>query len=103
MLRPCLECGDLSEDARCPEHQRRELPRPNRPTTAQLGYGGKWQRLSRKARRLQPWCSWCLTEDDLTTDHLVWPARSLEDVQVLCRPCNSRKGVLRSSVKAASS
>ena len=30
--------------------------------------------------------------------HLRWPARSLDDVQVLCRRCNSRKGPIRGRV-----
>lgn len=92
MLRPCGVCGDAAQDGRCPEHPR---VRVGRLTTTQQGYGSRWQRLSITARRLQPFCSTCATAEDLTTDHLRWPARSLDDVQVLCRSCNSKKGAIR--------
>jgi hypothetical protein len=37
----------------------------------------------------------CGTTEDLTGDHLRWPARTLADVEVVCRSCNSRRGALR--------
>ena len=72
------------------------------PTTAR-GYGSAWQRLSARARRLQPFCSDCGATDDLTADHSpeAWervaaglPVR-LADVDVVCRGCNSRRGRAR--------
>lgn len=89
--RLCLQpgCPNLVRNAvRCPDHAR--------PNTAARGYGSAWQSLSREARDLQPWCTDCGAEDDLTADHLRWPATSLDDVEVVCRPCNSRRGKLRS-------
>lgn len=94
MLRPCVGCGEPVDTARCRACIR---PRLARPTTAQRGYGSRWQALSRRARKLQPWCTWCEATTDLTTDHLSWPAHSLSDVQVLCRSCNATK-VLRPSL-----
>jgi len=88
LRRPCLDCGVLVRDAsRCSRHAK--------TTTAARGYDAAWQALSLRARRVQPWCSHCGDTRDLTTDHLRWPARTLADVQVLCRPCNSRKGQAR--------
>lgn len=89
--RVCLHpgCPNLVPNGvRCPTHAR--------PNTADRGYGSAWQRLSRQARELQPWCTDCGAEEDLTADHLRWPALSLDDVEVVCRPCNNRRGRLRS-------
>lgn len=41
-------------------------------------------------------CKWCGATDDLTIDH-IWPqvlggGHDLDNLQVLCRPCNSSKG-----------
>lgn len=87
-------CGEPCEDGRCTEH--RPATRPDRGTATQRGYNSAWSRLSKQARRLQPWCSDCGTKTDLTGDHLRWPALSLKDVDVVCRPCNSKRGAARS-------
>lgn len=89
--RPCITCGEPTEGSYCTDHQ---------PATHQLsadarGYDAAWRRLSKRARRLQPWCTDCGTTEDLTGDHLRWPARQLEDVDVVCRTCNSRRGAIR--------
>jgi 5-methylcytosine-specific restriction endonuclease McrA len=92
-LKLCVICGEPTAASRCNDHQ---LPRRpiNTPTlsTTQRGYGHAWQQLAKRARSIQQWCNQCGTTEDLTTDHLVWPARTLKDVQVLCRHCNSSKG-----------
>ena len=90
-VRPCLQpgCPQLVRNgSRCPEHER--------PNTAGRGYGSAWQTLSREARGLQPWCTDCGAEDNLTVDHLHWPAYTLADVEVVCMACNNRRGKLRS-------
>lgn len=101
-MKPCIECGELSDEGRCEEH---------RPSAVSLrglsarerGYDAAWDRLSRRARTLQPWCSDCGTEDNLTADHLpsAWargarglPLR-LRDVEVVCGDCNVRRGSSR--------
>lgn len=104
VLKPCLEagCGELSDGPRCDEH---------RPSATALrvgspyerGYDQRWRRLSERARRLQPWCSDCGTDDDLTSDHLpsAWARRAaglplrLRDVEVVCRDCNAARGSSR--------
>lgn len=87
--RPCLVCGVPTDGDRCDAH--RPVAPPKASPSAR-GYDYKWARLSRLARQVQPWCSKCRATSDLTADHLVWPAATLADVQVLCRRCNSRKG-----------
>ena len=86
-------CGNPSPSSRCEQHPwENRNKRPNKATREARGYDHNWRRLSQRARELQPWCSHCGTTDDLTADHLQWPARTLRDVDVLCRPCNSTKG-----------
>ena len=110
----CPECGRVFEredsTSRCPECRptrertaRRIVSESRRGTAKSRGYGAAWVRLSRRARRLQPFCSDCGREDDLTTDHSprAWaraeaglPVR-LEDVDVVCRVCNADRGPAR--------
>lgn len=110
MFRPCLDCGcpvssRANMGARCEEcaKQRRPLPPQEcKPSSSRRGYGCGWRRLSREARRVHPFCMDCGTAEDLTADHLRWPARSLADVEVVCRSCNSKRGALRSQGAAVS-
>lgn len=90
-LTACIVCGDVTARTRCPLHDRDR----GKASAGRRGYDYRWQRLSERARRLQPWCSDCGTSDDLTADHLHWPARGLEDVEVVCRSCNSKRGASR--------
>lgn len=98
MRKPCIRCGVLSEESYCPEHAPKDERRGR--VRDHVGRDGAWDRLSKRARALQPWCSTCGTRDDLTTDHTprAWarialrlPVR-LHDVQVLCRSCNAALG-----------
>lgn len=65
------------------------------------GYTAAWYALSARAIAAAPWCVQCYTEGDkgnpLTADHIIplsGGGRSEpENIQVLCRRCNSRKGV----------
>lgn len=112
VLRPCLGCGvpvtteRKSAGARCPSCDKaRKKQAPGRATThigssAKRGYGYSWRKLSKEARRLHPFCMDCGTHEDLTADHLHWPARTLIEVEVVCRSCNSKRGALRKNGKA---
>lgn len=109
--RPCLDCGALSPNSRCAEHEAILKQRMNRKrdenrdrlSPRERGYDAAWSRLSARARRLQPWCSQCNAREDLTTDHLpsAWARKAegkpirLSDVDVLCRSCNAKKGTSR--------
>lgn len=87
-LRPCLDCGTPSASTRCTDCR---------------GYDSEWERLSRRARRLQPFCSDCGTPEDLQTDHSpeAWARKAagksirLKDVDVVCGPCNRARGQAR--------
>ena len=108
LMRPCVECGEPAEDTRCAEHtvSHRAVTRtPESRPSRRAGYTTAWDRLSKRARRLQPFCSDCGTRDDLTADHSpeAWrrhdagkPVR-LCDIDVVCRRCNSRRGPARPS------
>lgn len=110
----CSECGAVYER----EHARASciICRPPRPRTANRiaseerrgtpksqGYGAAWRRLSRRARRLQPFCSDCGRTDELTADHSpeAWERQQqglpirLEDIDVVCKGCNSERGPAR--------
>lgn len=88
-LKLCVECGEPCEDGRCDQHRPKQ---PTKPSARARGYNTAWDKLSTRARTLQPWCSDCGTKDDLTADHLTWPARTLHDVDVVCRTCNTLRG-----------
>jgi len=68
---------------------------PSKGDRHQRGYGNEWYRLSAKARKAQPWCTYCGSTIDLTADHIIplkrGGASSYANMQVLCRRCNSRK------------
>lgn len=99
MRSPCFECGEPTEASRCPEHRRQD----HRGSATERGYDAAWHRLSKRARKVQPWCSDCYTTDDLTTDHSpeAWARKQagkgirLRDVDVLCRSCNAKRGRAR--------
>lgn len=99
-LKPCLVCGDVSAQSRCAEHR---LPDRKAPAAAR-GYGPAWTRLSKRARRLQPWCSDCGSTHDLQLDHTpeTWarhdaglPIRLEDTGGVCCGPCNRARGQAR--------
>lgn len=85
----------------CEEHRPKDTRRKN-PLDA--GYDYAWMKLSKRARREQPFCSipGCPSKD-LTTDHSpeAWQRKArglpirLQDVEVLCRAHNSSKGAAR--------
>lgn len=97
VLKACADCGELSTSTRCPEHTDAKASAHRR------GYDAAWRRLSERARKLSPLCEDCGTTTDLTVDHSpeAWARKArglpirLQDVAVLCRSCNSRKGAAR--------
>lgn len=105
--RPCLTCGQSSAGTYCPEHggSAQGIGTPHA-----RGYDKAWYRLSRRARRLQPFCEDCGALADLTTDHKpeAWERRAegkpirLQDVAVVCRGCNTARGSSRPGSARAS-
>lgn len=98
--RPCTVCGEPCDGYRCDEHQ---PPAPPKRSAHARGYDYTWAKLSERARRLQPFCTDCGTTIDLTTDHLpiAWERKlsgkpiRLQDVAVVCRSCNGKRGRAR--------
>lgn len=97
LLAPCRDCGELSDQSRCPEHRPKVHSLGN---AKERGYDWRWEKLSRRARKLQPFCTDCGSKTDLQTDHSAeaWerherglPIR-LVDVEVVCGSCNRRRG-----------
>ena len=92
---PCLYCGVVSRGSTCRQCtaviQSHDINRQIRNKQ----YDYKWQKLSRYARTIQPYCSRCGSQRDLTADHILSLAQggqnTLDNIMVLCRSCNSSK------------
>ncbi len=100
-MRPCIDCGEPTEHARCEEHS---LPRTAEKTSSHSrGYDNAWRKLSERARQLQPFCSDCGATEDLQADHTpeAWARKAagkpirLCDVDVVCGACNRKRGAAR--------
>lgn len=99
-LKPCLDCGEPTDRARCPEHTHDDAPKA--AATAR-GYDWTWTKLSRRARKLQPFCTDSGSTEDLQADHSpeAWERKAagkplrLTDVAVVCGPCNRARGAAR--------
>lgn len=97
-LSPCLSCGEPATGSRCPEHT---LDAKGSATAR--GYDAAWHRLSKRARRLQPFCLDCGSTEDLQADHTpeAWQRKAsgkaikLSMIDVVCGPCNRARGAAR--------
>lgn len=97
-LTACLDCGEPTSGPRCREHAV-----DTKPAASARGYDAAWTRLSKRARRLQPFCTDCGSTEDLQADHTpaAWARKAagkvirLADVRVLCGPCNRAAGAAR--------
>lgn len=110
MKTPCLGCDELTTNpSRCDDCQQawnrlqaRAQESRTRPSRGR-GYNWQWDKLSSRARALQPFCSHCGTTHDLQADHTpeAWRRRAaglrvrLQDIQVLCGRCNRMAGDAR--------
>jgi 5-methylcytosine-specific restriction enzyme A len=98
MYKLCADCKRLTKNYRCDacaaiENARREQLRGS---AAQRGYDAGWQRASKEQIERQPYCSVCLTTEDLTADHIKPKALGGTDdpdnLDTKCRSHNSEKG-----------
>lgn len=102
MTKPCIECGEPSTSTRCPEHRKQHWNKLAGSSRAR-GYDATWDKISERARRLQPWCSDCGAMEELQADHLpsAWKRKAagkpirLADDDVVCPACNTRRGSSR--------
>ncbi|GAB4582177.1 HNH endonuclease [Nocardia sp. IFM 10818] len=94
----CLECGEPSASRWCEQHKP-VVHHTDSGTNHRGPDRRRWERLSAKLRKLQPWCTACGATTNLTVDHIqplnLRPdlAFDLGNLQVLCRKCNSAKGI----------
>jgi len=92
---PCLYCGIITRGSACPQCIQTIQSRDPARAQRNKRYDYQWQKLSRYARQVQPWCSRCGTNKDLTADHILSLADGgqnvLSNIMVLCRKCNSSK------------
>lgn len=108
MNRPCVQCGELTPTSPCnecrAEVERARHEHHDRGTFAERGYDAVWTKLSKRARRIQPWCTDCGSQERLQLDHLpsAWdrkarrkPIRLALDAQVVCNDCNAARGSSR--------
>lgn len=99
MLRPCLRCGEPASGTYCPACR----PPESKPSARARGYDANWDKLSARARRLQPFCTDCGSTRDLQLDHTpdAWARKAagksirLRDVAVCCADCNRARGAAR--------
>ena len=103
----CAGCGTPRDRAtacpNCPPPRDHAARDQIRGTRQQRGYDAAWDRLSARARRLQPFCTDCGRTDQLTADHspTAWTRHAagqpirLDDIDVVCTPCNNRRGAAR--------
>jgi len=99
-LTSCVDCGEPSESSRCPEHKHTV---DTKASAADRGYDWQWTKLSKRARRLQNFCTDCGSVDQLTADHLpiAWERKAaglpirLRDIEVVCLDCNIARGAAR--------
>lgn len=111
MMKPCIVCGEPSTSTRCPDHDRDQRVQPRGSARAR-GYDTAWDKVSKRARRLQPFCedahlSAC--SGPLTTDHKpsAWQRKAdgkpirLADVAVVCDGHNRLRGSSRAGSERA--
>lgn len=108
-MRPCLDCGLPSHESRCPEHTREEAREQQARRDARRDRShvhtnnARWKNLSKRLRRLSPFCALCSAIDQLQVDHIVrvvdrpeW-AYEEANLRVLCRRCNSSLSLVPAS------
>lgn len=99
-MRPCLTCGEPCDGPRCPDHTHSTR---HRGSARKRGYGHQWDKLSARARKMQPWCLDCGSTENLQADHLpsAWERHAagktirLADIEIVCNLCNVRRGSSR--------
>lgn len=112
MKRPCIKCGTPNEGTDyCPECRPKRTYKP-KPSATKRGYGYAWEKLSKRARQLQPFCVDCMEpgtpDNPLGVDHspAAWERvkdgkpltlRDFENglLAVVCNRCNIRRGNAR--------
>lgn len=118
LARPCRNCGELiastesgtfcsdcAPDNYSDHGASTERHRRAQTSTSKRGYTYRWQQLSIRARKRQPFCSDCgsTDTDTLTADHTPAAWQRIEqgktvrlaDIDVVCSACNNTRGAAR--------
>jgi 5-methylcytosine-specific restriction protein A len=99
-LRPCLECGRLSDGTRCPAHRRvvLQVKRRRRPRISRAEEDRRAATVAAWRAEHGDWCpGWrrpAHLSADLTADHVVPVGGGGSEhgaLSVLCRVCNGAK------------
>lgn len=107
--KPCLDCGVVTENSRCPTHTAISAAKYERirGTPTERGYDNEWRKVRLEILKRDRWtCYLCgkqpLEGADATVDHVVPlsvlknEARKLRHdpslLRACCRKCNSSKG-----------
>lgn len=99
-MRPCLDCGRLSQGTRCPAHRNtiQQAKRRRRPRITWTEQQRRAKAVATHRARYGDWCpGWQCpphASPDLTADHVTAVAAGGDEhgeLQVLCRACNGRK------------
>ncbi|THA41826.1 hypothetical protein E6W17_02760 [Streptomyces sp. A1547] len=89
---PCTICASTANTT---GNSRGKRKHPSKNTRTPGRYDYQWQKVRAEAVRLQPYCSFCGTSNDLTGDHLLplkeGGSNTVDNVRVLCRQCNTRR------------
>jgi 5-methylcytosine-specific restriction endonuclease McrA len=99
-LRICNGCGGHYQPYHNSRGRCRDCRRAyeqKRGTRHERGLGNAWLRLRDQAIAERPFCQYCGATSDLTGDHRIprsrgGVARTVEDIIVACRSCNSSRG-----------
>lgn len=62
-----------------------------RPSSTARGYDTKHRKLAAQRRHEHPICEYCHDAWSVDADHLVYPARSVDDYRATCRSCHNKK------------
>jgi len=93
-LKPCLQCGEPTDQSRCPDHRLKDRPLAKGHAHTNPA---RWKRLSKRLRNNAPFCEHCGAVDQLQLDHII-PLSAApeltyadENCRVLCKTCNGRR------------
>ena len=90
-------CPALTRKRFCEPHDQEDSRRRDaeRGSSAERGYGARWQRLRAFVLKRHPVCKGCDRAPATEVDHIVPKAQGggdeAENLQGLCKPCHSRK------------
>ena len=94
LMQPCVQCGEISDRNRCEQHRPQHAPKDRTKHVAHQNRS-RWANLSRRLRKMSPFCELCGTSSDLTVDHIIrvtdrpeW-TYEVDNLRVLCRTHNS--------------